>query len=129
MPHSEINKTKKCPPPPKFIYSGRICRFVQFLTMTYQKKQKQYQVLIVAGGTTEFAEEIFDTTDTTEKLVLGDNNWRVITPLPRQIVRYPKFTTVSMKNKVVIFGKQCILRYTINGEAKSLSKPRNSKRK
>ena len=27
-----------------------------------------------------------------------------------------------MKNKVFIFGKQCILRYTINGEANSLSK-------
>merc|ERR1719317_1644168 len=73
---------------------------------SYRDKKTGTLVLIVAGGRTFIDYNTIQRKQveerTTEKLEVGDNSWRVIKPLPRQMVRYPKF--VSMNNKLFIFG-------------------------
>ena len=63
-----------------------------------------FKVLIVAGGVVPGGDII----DTTEKHVLGENSWRVIKPLPR-ITSGLTDATVSMNNKIYIFGKQGLI--------------------
>ena len=60
-----------------------------------------FKVLIVAGGA-HSGDVIIDTT---EKHVIGENNWRMIKPLPR-VMSGLTDGTISMNNRIYIFGKQ-----------------------
>ena len=59
------------------------------------------KVLIVAGGVIPGSKLI----DTSEKHVIGENNWRMIKTLPR-VMSGLTDGTISMNNKIYIFGKQ-----------------------
>ena len=60
-----------------------------------------FKVLIVAGGV--HSGDVIS--DTTEKHVIGEDSWTIIKPLPR-IMSGLVDATVSMNDKIYIFGKQ-----------------------
>jgi len=76
---------------------------------SYKDKMTDTLVLIVAGGRPEFNDGQWNEQWTTEKYVVGDNKWKVIKPLPSYplsggFLVHQEDTTVSINNKIFIFG-------------------------